>query len=291
MLLEHIPVFLSHLGLERGLAENTVLAYGLDLEQFGRFHRDRSTRPPTSADIVDFLAALRTAGLASASLARKLSTLRGYFGFLVQERILDESPTDSVAPPRIGRHLPSVLSSEEVDRLLSAIGDDPPGLRDRALLECLYSCGLRVSEAVGLDVDRLHLEERMVRVHGKGSKERLVPFGSVAADRLQSYLARARPLWTKGPTDAVFLNQRGGRLSRVACYQRLCAHARTAGLRQSVSPHVLRHSFASHLLEGGADIRFVKDLLGHASVATTEIYTHLTREKLMNDYRKYHPRA
>jgi integrase/recombinase XerD len=236
---------------------------------------------------------LRSAGLSSPSIARKLAALRSYFGFLVREKISAVNPASSLAPPRGRRRLPQTLSEDEVEALLEACREETVlGQRDRALLETLYSCGLRVSEACGLDLADLDLENRLVKVRGKGSKERLVPFGEVAFVLLSRWRSRGRPLVVKTPAEqAVFLNARGSRLSRVGAFGIIQHASSVAGLVRRVSPHVLRHSFASHLLNRGADLRFVQELLGHASVSTTVIYTHLQADKLFADYRRYHPRA
>jgi len=246
-----------------------------------------------TVDLVDFLAGLRTAGLEGTSVGRKLSALRSFFSFLAREHLIETNPAKMLSPPRSGRHLPEVLGEEEVNAILARCPtDNPLGTRNRALLETLYSCGLRVSEACGLDLADLDLENSLVRVRGKGNKERLVPFGQVAEGLLELYLSTARPvLATKPSQQALFLNARGGRLSRVGCFLVIRKAALLAGIDHRVSPHVLRHSFASHLLNRGADVRFVQELLGHASVATTVIYTHLNAEKLFADYRRYHPRA
>lgn len=303
--LQHVDPYINQLAAERGLSGATLEAYQTDLVQFLRFQEGLGRAEASTSDLIDFLAALRGEGLSGASLARKLSALRGYFAFLVRERLIAVSPATSVTPPRGGRKLPETLSEAEVEALLARC--DAPrdgggargrhlqerlGLRDRALLELMYSCGLRVSEAMGLDLPHVDLENLMVRVRGKGAKERLVPYGKQAYVLLVRYLEKARPfLVTRVAEQAVFLNSRGGRLSRVSAFKIIRRAARDSGLMRRVSPHVLRHSFATHLLERGADVRFVQELLGHASVATTVIYTHLSAEKLFADYRRYHPRG
>ena len=293
-MLAHVDPYIDHLAAERGLAGATLEAYQNDLVQFLRFQQERG-KPDAAAtaDLIDFLAALREQGLTGASLARKLSALRGYFSFLVREKLIAASPAAAVTPPKGGRKLPETLTEPEVEALLAQCDDqDRLGLRDRTLLEMMYSCGLRVSEAVGMDLAQVDLENMLVRVRGKGSKERLVPFGKQAHMLLVRYLERSRPfLVTKLAQQAVFLNARGGRLSRISAFKIIRQKALTAGILRRVSPHVMRHSFATHLLERGADVRFVQELLGHASVATTVIYTHLSAEKLFADYRRFHPRA
>lgn len=292
-MLEHVDPYIDHLAAERGLAGATLEAYQNDLVQFVRFQAERGQVETRTADLIDFLAALREQGLAGTSLSRKLSALRGYFSFLVREKLIAVSPAASVTPPKGGRKLPDVLSEAEVEVLLAQCNDDDRlGLRDRTLLELMYSCGLRVSEAVGMDLGQVDLENLLVRVRGKGSKERLVPFGKQAFMLVTKYLEKSRPfLVTKLGQQALFLNARGGRLSRISAFKIIRRAALTAGILRRVSPHVMRHSFATHLLERGADVRFVQELLGHASVSTTVIYTHLSREKLFADYRRFHPRA
>lgn len=292
-MLEHVDPYIDHLAAERGLAGATLEAYQNDLVQFMRFQESRGAGETRTADLIDFLAALREQGLAGTSLSRKLSALRGYFSFLVRERVIPASPAASVTPPKGGRKLPETLTESEVEILLAQCDDqDRLGLRDRTLLELMYSCGLRVSEAVGLDLGSVDLENLLVRVRGKGSKERLVPFGKQAFVLVSRYLERSRPFLVKKlGQQAMFLNARGGRLSRISAFKIIRKAALTAGILRRVSPHVMRHSFATHLLERGADVRFVQELLGHASVSTTVIYTHLSREKLFADYRRFHPRA
>jgi integrase/recombinase XerD len=254
----------------------------------------------TEAQVSDFLATLRegTADhppLAASSAARTLVAVRGFHRFLVLEGDVPADPAAAVSPPRPLARLPKAISVEEVERLLEAasVGDTTASLRDRALLEVLYGAGARISEAVGLDVDDIDTEEGVVRLFGKGSKERIVPLGSYAAQALGAYLVRARPTFAvKGKgTPAVFLNQRGGRLSRQSAWSVLRAAAERAGLGGHLSPHTLRHSFATHLLDGGADVRVVQELLGHASVTTTQIYTLVTVQRLREVYAQSHPRA
>jgi site-specific recombinase XerD len=293
-MLQQVDAYLAHLGVERGLSPLTLQAYQCDLAQFLKFHTDRrgETSPVQPADVIDFLGTLREEGLGQHSLARKLSALRGYFSFLVAERVLPASPAASVSPPRGGRTLPRTLSEEQVEALLT-VPDAQTGLgqRDLALLEVLYSCGLRVSEATGLDLEHVDREHLIVKVTGKGSKERLVPFGSRALAIFDRYMGDGRHRLMKTTSEqALFLNARGKRISRVACFLIIRKAAVLRGL-PALSPHVLRHSFASHMLNRGADVRFVQELLGHASVSTTVIYTHLTNGKLLADYRRYHPRA
>src|SRR6476660_2748856 len=295
--------WLNHLDVERGVSANTLASYRRDLARYTAYLDDRGVREPaevTEAQVADFLATLRegTADhkpLAASSAARTLVAVRGFHRFLVLEGDSAQDPAGAVSPPRPPSRLPKAISVEDVERLLSAaaVGDTPAALRDRALLEVLYGAGARISEAVGLDIDDVDADEGVVRLFGKGSKERIVPLGSYAADAIGAYLVRGRPAFAgKGRgTPAVFLNQRGGRLSRQSAWAVMRAAAERAQLSGHVSPHTLRHSFATHLLDGGADVRVVQELLGHASVTTTQIYTLVTVQRLREVYAQSHPRA
>ncbi len=308
--------YLDHLAVERGVARNTLLSYRRDLKRYLGFLASAGrTRVAevTSSDVAEFLVRLRTGAdgrpaLAASSAARAVVAARGWHRFLLDEGTADADPSRDVRPPTPARRLPKALPIDVVARLLDAAGaDGPRGLRDRALLELLYATGARISEAVGLDVDDIDLRtggegpavQSVVRLHGKGSKQRLVPVGSYAMRALEAYLVRGRPALAAAPGSrsggargALFLNVRGGRLSRQSAWQVLADTARRAGLPVTgVSPHTLRHSFATHLLEGGADVRSVQELLGHASVTTTQIYTLVTVDSLREVYATSHPRA
>jgi integrase/recombinase XerD len=290
-----LDFFLGHLAAERGLATATLAAYQRDLQRLRAWAEKRGEHHPgrlTADELRTFLGE-RTADLAPRSRARLVSTLRSFCRFLAAE---DHAPGDAAATlqgPRIGRPLPGVLTVSQVERLLAAVtGGEPRSLRDRAILELLYGCGLRVSECCGIDVADLDLEAAALRVRGKGSKVRIVPVGEAALGAAHAWLERGRPHLTgRRPTAALLLNVRGGRLSRVSVWQLLQRRAREAGLAGKVSPHTLRHSYATHLLEGGCDLRIVQELLGHADLATTEIYTHVDRAFLREAYRSAHPRA
>lgn len=278
-------------------------AYRRDLARWREFLTDRGVSSPAQvreAHVADFLATLREGSherpaLAASSAARVLAAVRGLHRFLALEGELDADPTRVVAPPRPPIRLPKAITLPEVERLLDAasVGDDGIALRDRALLELLYGTGARISEAVALDVDDLHDAEGVVRLRGKGGKERVVPVGSYARDALAAYLVRSRGELTRAGrgTPALFVNQRGGRLSRQSAWAVVRRSAERAGLTGHLSPHTLRHSFATHLLEGGADVRVVQELLGHASVTTTQIYTLVTVRQLREVYAAAHPRA
>ena len=299
--------YLQHMAVERGLAANTVAAYRRDLGRYLRFLQERSVSEPASVsrhDVTAFAQALSdgsdgAAALSVRSAARTIVAVRGLHKFWTLEGITETDPATDVHPPMPGKRLPKAISVADVTRILESTGSDTPtGLRDRALLEFLYATGARISEAVGLDVDDVSVEPQsdgpaVVRLFGKGSKERLVPLGSYAAQAADAYLVRGRPaLAAKGlGTPALFLNARGGRLSRQSAWTILKAAAEKAGITQPVSPHTLRHSFATHLLEGGADVRVVQEMLGHASVTTTQIYTLVTADTLREVYAAAHPRA
>lgn len=292
---DHIQAYLSYIQVERGLAPNTLAAYRSDLEKFSRFCRQRRLAPARAErqQVVDFLGTLYQQGLDSRSVARALVTLRNYFRFLRQEGKLRREPTEHIEAPRTWKRLPKFLGLDEVERLLAAPeGRAPRGLRDRAMLEVLYATGLRVSELVNLRVADVQLDAGYLRCLGKGSKERVVPLGKKALTSLEAYLRNARPhLARRRPSSHLFLSQRGQAMTRQNFWRLLRHHARQAGLRTRLTPHVLRHSFATHLLERGADLRSVQLLLGHADISTTQIYTHVAQERLRQTYRAHHPRA
>jgi integrase/recombinase XerD len=296
---EHLVLdFVAYLEFERGLSRNTLEAYRSDLLQFGRFLDERGSTALTAepVDVADFLAGLGGADGGSASPAtvnRKQACLRSFYKHLRREEIVEADPTAKLSPPRKGRRLPQVLTRGEVDKLLDQPrGTEPIALRDRALLELMYACGLRASEATGLAVADIDLDELVLRAHGKGSKERLVPVGRAAAEAVRRYLERGRPqLVGTAVQPALFVNFRGGALTRQGLYKIVQRHARSAGLADRMSPHTLRHTFATHLLAGGCDLRAVQEMLGHADVATTQLYTHLSSEGLKDVYFDAHPRA
>ena len=300
-----LDAYLAHLDVERGLSANTLAAYRRDLARYVAFLQARGVTEPAAVserDVEDYVLAVRTgadgrAALSASSAARGVAAIRGLHRFCVPEGLAPSDPARGVHPPAQPRRLPKALSVDDVRRLLEAgvLGDGPVPLRDRALLELLYSTGARISEAVGMDVDDIDLETGAVRLFGKGSKERVVPVGSYAVGAVEAYLVRARPALAAGGrgTPALFLNVRGARLSRQSAWAVLRTAAERADLANAahVSPHTLRHSFATHLLQGGADVRVVQELLGHASVATTQIYTMVTPEVLREVYVANHPRA
>jgi integrase/recombinase XerD len=287
-----LSLFLDHLRVERGLSPNTVEAYRSDLEKFFR------GCPMTPAevgrdDIRAFLAREREAGLSPATSGRRLVALKTFYRFLLLERRAPADPTENIAAPRAFKRLPGYLTEEEVEALLAAPDAlTPTGLRDRAMLETLYATGTRVSELTGLSAERLHLDSGFVIILGKGSKERVVPLGEEATDWIRRYMAEARPiLLKKRQSSHLFVTSRGGGMSRQNVWIWITRYARAAGVTKHLSPHTLRHSFATHLLEHGADLRSVQTLLGHADISTTQIYTHVEQERLKRIYKQFHPRA
>ncbi|MCD4748748.1 MAG: site-specific tyrosine recombinase XerD [Thermoanaerobaculales bacterium] len=292
--MNHLHDFLAHLTVERNMSPRTVEAYGRDLSVFlGWLEEERlSLTKVERHNVRNYLGSRRDAGLSPRSAARALSALRSFYRFLLQEEVLSNDPTADLQSPQLWRTVPHVLIPEEIEALLQAPDINTPlGLRDRAMLECLYATGLRVSELVGLPLDRLHLDPPFVRVIGKGRKERLVPLGDTAADWADRYLEEGRPLLVKERRPEVFLNHRGGPLTRQGFWKILRGHGVAAGITSVLSPHVVRHSFATHLVENGADLRAVQMMLGHASLTTTEIYTHVASERLRRLYDEKHPRA
>lgn len=287
--------FLEYLVVERGLAQNSLEAYRRDLTRYAAYLKGRRKRVTAldRAEVPRYLLALREAELSPRSVARHLSAIRQFHRFLVREGHAADDPTAHLESPRPWRRLPTVLSSDEVDRLLvPREAKTPQGFRDRAMLELLYASGLRVSELVGLRLADLNLTVGIVRVLGKGDKERLVPLGDAAAESLRAYLTHGRPRMEKRrPSPHLFLGRHGRGLTRQMFWQILKRFVRAAGITKSVSPHTLRHSFATHLLERGADLRSVQLMLGHADIGTTQIYTHLSRAHLKAIYDKYHPRG
>lgn len=292
---EDIEAFLGFISLERGLAKNTIAGYRSDLDQAGRFlaqHGAKNWRSVTGANAAAWIHALSSARYTVASLARKLTALRMLARFLVREKFREDDFTALLTGPKLARKMPAVLSEEEVTRLLDAPGDGGPrALRDRALLELFYSSGLRVSELAALRLQQIDLDHGFIRVFGKGSKERVVPVGGRACDALKTYLLSGRPHLVKAKTGSeFFLNNRGGALSRVALWMIVKQQAKRAGITKNVKPHGLRHSFATHLLTGGADLRAIQEMLGHASISTTQIYTAVEPQRLLSHHAKFHPR-
>lgn len=296
----HAQRFLDYLAVERGLSTHSLSAYRRDLRIYGRYLAQHAVEDPAIVDleaVAGFVAWLRGGAAAAggayaeSSVARMLAAVRGFHRFLVREGLAADDPARELTGPRAPRTLPKALTTDQVERLLAApSGEKPATLRDRALLELLYGAGLRISELVSLDVDDLDIERRMVRCLGKGSRERIVPFGRPAGGAVAAWVVRGRPAFSpRGPW--LLCNQRGGRLTRQGAWKIVKAHADAAGLSGAVSPHTLRHSFATHLLDGGADVRVVQELLGHANVNTTQVYTQVSTTRLRRVYERAHPRA
>lgn len=290
-----VDAFLAWIELEKGLAVNTTESYQSDLAQCAVFLSGRKVTgwmDATGADVTDWLYSLSEKDYLASSLARKLTALRMFARFLVRERLREDDFTALISAPKLVRALPGTLTPEEVTRLLEAPDvRGPHGLRDRAFLELFYSSGLRVSELCGLTLQQVDLEHGFLRVYGKGSKERVVPVGSMAVQAVSSYLANGRPLLVKSKTGSeLFISERGSAISRKTVWFLIKKHARAAGIEKPVKPHLLRHSFATHLLAGGADLRAIQELLGHANIATTQIYTAVEGSRLLDEHAQFHPR-
>lgn len=297
---EHMLLdFLAYLELERGLSRNTLDAYRTDLLQYGDYLRERDLEvlAITAAQMADYAAFLSSGDpgerLASSTVHRKTAALRSFYKHLRREELIVDDPTSGMSSPKRSKKLPNVLNQAEVSSLLNAPrGDSPQTYRDRAILEVMYACGLRASELVGLEMTDIDTHEGMLKARGKGRKERIVPLGRQAISAINLYLSHGRPRLVKEkPEKALFVNFRGGPLTRQGLYKIVQGHARTAGLEDRMSPHTLRHSFATHLLAGGCDLRSVQEMLGHADVATTQMYTHLSGQQLKDIYFQTHPRA
>lgn len=286
--------YIQHLRVERGLSEHTVDGYARDLVRFGKWLVDERAAldQVDEARVAGYLVTLSQAGLSARTQARALSSIRGFFRFLVQERREQLDPTELLEGPRLLRKLPDVLNRDEVLRLLNApIGVKPNRIRDRAMLHTMYAAGLRVSELVNLDLADLHLEEGFVSALGKGNKRRLVPIGDHARSALAEYLTEVRPRWAKPASRACFVTSRGKPMTRQSFWSLVKRYARAAGITKPISPHKLRHSFATHLLSGGADLRSVQTMLGHVDISTTQIYTHVSGDHLRKMHERYHPRG
>ncbi|MEO6486890.1 MAG: site-specific tyrosine recombinase XerD [Thermoanaerobaculia bacterium] len=289
-----LPIYLDYLTVEKGLAKNSLASYATDLRKFGHYLADEDI-PIDAVDrlnIVRYFQSLRSGGISARSVARALAAIRGMFRFLVAERHLKNDPTENLENPRVWTSLPKSIQGEEVEALLNAPDrTTPEGLRDAAMLELLYATGLRVSELIRVKIDDLVMDAGFLRTIGKGAKERIVPFGDAARDAIVAYSERGRSAFVKQPDPHLFLSTRGRPMSRQSFWMKIVRYARTAGIATHISPHVLRHSFATHLLENGADLRSVQMMLGHSDISTTQIYTHVSRARLQKMYERYHPRA
>lgn len=291
-----VPYF-NHISLEKGLSENTFDSYYYDLKNFAEFLNNLGTKSIREADrksIIAFLDKLDELGIGSSSRLRYLSSIRGFYKFHLDSGKIANDPSENVDVPKTGRKLPDTLTVEQVEQILSAPDTlTPAGIRDKAMMETMYACGLRVSELIGIKQRDILLENEIIRVFGKGSKERIVPIGSAALEWIEKYKTTARSLFYKGKDtgDILFLNQRGTGLTRMGFWKLLRAYSVKTGLGDRVHPHTLRHSFATHLLEGGADLRIVQAMLGHSDISTTQIYTHTDRDFIKEVHRTFHPRA
>lgn len=286
----------NHLLLEKGASENTLEAYRRDLKRYLSYLESKGVTDINQAapqTVVDFLVQIRAEGLSANSMNRTLAALRGFYKFLLHEKVLDESPLTNIELAKVWMRLPDTVSKDEMNLILSQPGDDSPAaLRDRAMLELLYATGLRVSELIGLTMNNINWQVGFLVVMGKGGKERVVPVGKTAYDVVRRYLDEARPKLIKTrTTDVLFLNRFGRAFTRQGLWKIIIRYAQKAGLQKSVHPHTFRHSFATHLLEGGADLRAVQVMLGHSDISTTQIYTHVTKDRLKEIHRKYHPRG
>lgn len=295
MLPSEMADYLRVIRVERGLSANTITAYRQDLTTFSKF-LDKQKRDLGSVDhllVLRFLNQLRTAGRANTSIARMVTTLRKCFAYLKKEGVVAHDPMQTIKPPKKAQHLPAVLTINEVDDLLAVPDVEKPlGIRNKAMLELMYATGLRVSELVHLKLTDLHLDLAMLQTIGKGDKERIIPMGEVAIDWLKTYLRDSRPKLLKGQqSETVFLNDHGRPISRQGVWLLIKNLVKAAGIQKDVSPHTLRHSFATHILENGADLRIVQELLGHSDISTTQIYTHISKKRLTEVYDQFHPRA
>lgn len=287
--------YTQYLRMEKSFTDNTLSAYLMDLQKLLNYYSDEGIdyRTVTLEQLDNFSATLIDLGIQPRSLARVLSGVRSFYRFLVLERELETDPTELLETPQIGKHLPEVLTVQEIDAILSMIPQDKvEGVRDRAIVEILFSCGLRVSEMCGLEMSNLYLEEGYIRVHGKGRKERLVPIGDEAISKLQAWFALRRDIAIKpGHENYVFVSaRRGTKLSRISIFVYIKEYAALAGIQKNISPHTFRHSFATSLLEGGANLRAIQAMLGHESISTTEIYTHIDTQHLRQEILEHHPR-
>lgn len=289
-----LPTYLDYLRIEKGLAENSVRSYALDLRHFGHWLRAAGlgVEHVERIHIVRYFQSLRSGGISARSVARALAAMRGMYRFFVSEKWVTEDPTENVENPKLWSSLPKTLTGGEVEALLAAPDQSTTdGLRDAAMLELLYATGLRVSELINVKLEDLVMDAGFMRTIGKGSKERIIPFGDAAKSAILRWLEQGRPHYDRRADTALFITKRGRPMTRQTFWRKIVAYSRAAGIRQRISPHVLRHSFATHLLENGADLRSVQMMLGHSDISTTQIYTHVTRARLQKVYEQFHPRA
>lgn len=293
---ELLAKYLNYLLIERGVAQNTLEAYGRDLRRFLVFIQQKGLtqlQEATPEILIEYLIQIKNEGLSANSMNRSLAALRGFYKFLLQEKKIEQTPLANIELAKVWMRLPDTLSKEEMNVILAQPGGEKPSaLRDTAMLELLYATGIRVSELINLTMNSINWQVGFLTVMGKGNKERIVPIGKTAYDCVRVYVDNARPqLMQKKSTDMLFLNRFGGKFTRQGFWKMVIRYAQKAGLKKKVHPHTFRHSFASHLLEGGADLRTVQVMLGHADISTTQIYTHITRDRLKEIHQKYHPRG
>ena len=292
---EFIDMFLNYISVERGLASNTIISYREDLESFMDFLKKQSSiqlSKTTRNDISNFMLQQKDRGLSSSSISRRLAAIKSFYRFLVREKILKVDPTSLIDSPKLWKKIPETLSLNEVDSLLNAPDlRNIQGIRDKAILETLYATGMRVSEAGNLKLDNVNLDIGFLRCIGKGNKERVIPFGKKAIVAVKRYLEVSRPaLLKKNESDILFLSRFGKKISRQSIWKIIQRYTKEAGIKKHIKPHLLRHSFATHLLERGADLRSVQEMLGHANISTTQIYTHINKDRLKSIHRMFHPR-
>jgi integrase/recombinase XerD len=289
--------YLAYLKLEKNLSGNTISSYRNDIYSFIRFLEEHKIEDPSKIEsriIIRFFTNLEKIGLTSSTAARYFSSLKGFLNYLFTNNYIKNNPIEKVSPPKLGKTLPGVLSFEEIDKILSLPDtNEILGLRDKTILEVFYACGLRISELISLKLSDLFLNEEMIRVFGKGSKERIVPIGSSAINWINVYLTKSRPLLQKKmkSENHLFLNSRGSKLSRMGVWKIVSRYIKESGIEKDAHPHTFRHSFATHLIEGGADLRSVQEMLGHADISTTQIYTHIDREFIKQVHKQFHPRG
>ena len=294
---ELLTKYFNYLLIERGIAQNTLESYGRDLRRFLLFVQENKgltdVREVTPEVIIEYLVRIKNEGLAANSMNRSLAALRGFYKYLLREKIIIETPLANIELAKVWMKLPDTISKEEMKAILAQPGSQTtPAIRNTAMLELLYATGIRVSELINLTMNSVNWQVGFLIVMGKGSKERIVPIGKIAYDCIRRYVDEARPqLMQKKSTDVLFLNRFGGKFTRQGFWKIVVGYAKNTGLQKKVYPHTFRHSFASHLLEGGADLRTVQVMLGHADISTTQIYTHITRERLREVHQKYHPRG
>lgn len=286
---EYISEFLSYLELDLNYSNNTILSYDNDLKRLNVYFKNKNFLKLTVNDLVKYISSLKD--LSPSSISHMISTLKTFYSYFIKIDKLKVNPTDALKSPKLGLHLPEYLSMDEIDNLLDIEVTDPFSARNKAILELMYATGLRISEVISLEFKNVDFEECIVRVMGKGSKERIVPINDYALDALNTYIEEYRPLMVKNEVNNfLFLNNHGKQMTRQGIFKMIKAECLKKGITKDISPHTIRHTFATHLLENGADLRIIQELLGHSDISTTQIYTHLTNDELKNDYKKYFPR-